>query len=253
MSRDYYAIIGVSSSATQKEISKAFRAQARKLHPDKLPPGASEATKQQAKKAFQELALAYEVLSDDTKRADYNLTRDVPSSNANRSTGAQAHARANPQSGGGNTGARSGPWFGEEEEDDFEEWKQSRDKQGQQEGKARTDAQHVQFGGLGGNWVKPTPPPKNGWSGWKQSGGEAQKRRADNDSDVSSTLSFDLRDLNLVDVEIQEDSGMAPAEVWTFATHDDDRGTGSGAQDASATNKDSSITKQTQPACCTVS
>jgi len=264
MSGDYYAIVGVDSSATQKDISKAFRAKARKLHPDKQPPGASEAQQLKAKKAFQELALAYEVLSDETKRADYNLSCPVPSSNANHGTGTQAHARANPQTGRGNTAARSGPWYGESEYEDWD-FRQNRDDQTRQEEtekkqKAGLGEQHGHaFGGLGSHWVKPGPPPKaTGWSGWKQSGGESKKRSADDDSDVSSTLSFNidinLQDLDLQDLEMYEVSGMAPAEVWTFESHDDVPGNSSGAQDASANIPErNSRTKQKQPSCCTVS
>mmetsp|Transcript_89182 Transcript_89182/g.171652 ORF Transcript_89182/g.171652 Transcript_89182/m.171652 type:complete len:245 (+) Transcript_89182:76-810(+) len=244
MSRDYYEIIGVNSSATQKEISKAFRAQARKLHPDKVPQGSSETTKQQAKKAFQDLARAYEVLGDEQKRADYNLSRPVPGSKA------QAHAREHPQ----NNGARPGTWF--EEEDEYWKKKEEREEAREQERKERQG--HV-YTGLGGHWVKPAPPPANNtWSGWRQSGGTPKHRTADDDSDVSSTLSFDiginLRDLDLKDLKMEEDSGTAPAEVWTFTSQDDNTGNSSGAQDGKANILERKPdTTQKQPACCIVS
>lgn len=57
MGKDYYKILGVSRSATDDEIKKAYRKMALKYHPDKnSDPGAEE--------KFKEIAEAYEVLSD---------------------------------------------------------------------------------------------------------------------------------------------------------------------------------------------
>jgi molecular chaperone DnaJ len=64
--RDFYEVLGVSKSADKAELKKAYRKQAIKYHPDKNP-GDSEA---EAK--FKEAAEAYEVLSDDNKRARYD-------------------------------------------------------------------------------------------------------------------------------------------------------------------------------------
>ncbi len=63
---DYYGLLGVSNSASQDEIKKAFRKQAMKYHPDKNP-GDKEA---EAK--FKEVGKAYEVLSDVEKRKMYD-------------------------------------------------------------------------------------------------------------------------------------------------------------------------------------
>lgn len=64
--RDYYEVLGVAKGASADEIKKAYRKQALKYHPDKNP-GDKE-----AEEKFKEAAEAYEVLSDDNKRARYD-------------------------------------------------------------------------------------------------------------------------------------------------------------------------------------
>ncbi|KAG4142272.1 hypothetical protein ERO13_D06G120600v2 [Gossypium hirsutum] len=64
-SGDYYATLGVPKSASGKEIKAAYRRLARQYHPDvNKEPGATE--------KFKEISAAYEVLSDDKKRALYD-------------------------------------------------------------------------------------------------------------------------------------------------------------------------------------
>ena len=64
--QDYYEVLGISKSATAAEIKKAYRKMAIKYHPDKNP-GDSE-----AEEKFKQAAEAYEVLSDDNKKARYD-------------------------------------------------------------------------------------------------------------------------------------------------------------------------------------
>ncbi|KAI8063933.1 hypothetical protein BC940DRAFT_335655 [Gongronella butleri] len=67
MGKDYYAILGVSKSATDDEIKKAYRKQALKWHPDR-----NKDTSEKAKEKFQEVGEAFEVLSDKNKRAIFD-------------------------------------------------------------------------------------------------------------------------------------------------------------------------------------
>lgn len=63
---DYYKVLGISKTASEGEIKKSFRKLARKYHPDLHP------NDKDAKKQFQEINEAYEVLSDSEKRAKYD-------------------------------------------------------------------------------------------------------------------------------------------------------------------------------------
>src|SRR3990172_8386744 len=65
MPRDYYDILGVSRSASKDDLKKAFRALARKYHPD-------VSSEPNAEDRFKEINEAYTVLSDDDKRAAYD-------------------------------------------------------------------------------------------------------------------------------------------------------------------------------------
>ena len=64
--RDYYEVLGVSKEATKDEIKKAYRKQALKYHPDKNPGD------KKSEENFKEAAEAYEVLSNDEKKARYD-------------------------------------------------------------------------------------------------------------------------------------------------------------------------------------
>uniref|UniRef100_A0A8C9WPJ5 DnaJ heat shock protein family (Hsp40) member A3 n=1 Tax=Sander lucioperca TaxID=283035 RepID=A0A8C9WPJ5_SANLU len=63
---DFYEVLGVSRTATQKDIKKAYYQLAKKYHPDTNPDDP------EAKEKFARLAEAYEVLSDEVKRKQYD-------------------------------------------------------------------------------------------------------------------------------------------------------------------------------------
>lgn len=64
--RDYYEVLGVTKSASADEIKKAYRKVAMQFHPDRNPGDKS------AEDKFKEAAEAYEILSDQDKRAQYD-------------------------------------------------------------------------------------------------------------------------------------------------------------------------------------
>src|SRR5437868_8500498 len=64
--RDYYEILGVSKNASADEIKKAYRKVAMQYHPDRNPGDKASEEK------FKEAAEAYEILSDQDKRAQYD-------------------------------------------------------------------------------------------------------------------------------------------------------------------------------------
>ena len=66
--KDYYEILGVAPSADTTEMKKAYRRLARKYHPDLNPDEDAEAR-------FKEVAEAWEVLKDDSRRAEYDELR----------------------------------------------------------------------------------------------------------------------------------------------------------------------------------
>ena len=71
MADDYYQILGVSRNASEDEIQKAYRKQARKFHPD-LHADKDEKEKKRVTQKFQQIQQAYDVLSDPKKRKMYD-------------------------------------------------------------------------------------------------------------------------------------------------------------------------------------
>ncbi|CAM9926496.1 unnamed protein product, partial [Ectocarpus fasciculatus] len=68
MARDFYEVLEIPETADQSEIKRAYRRKALKTHPDVN-------TAPTAKEDFAEVVNAYEVLSDEKKRANYNMKR----------------------------------------------------------------------------------------------------------------------------------------------------------------------------------
>ena len=69
LEKDFYKILGVSKDASEKELTKAYRALARKYHPDANPDDAK------AEERFKEISEAYDVLSDADRREEYDEIR----------------------------------------------------------------------------------------------------------------------------------------------------------------------------------
>ncbi len=91
--RDYYDVLGVDKSASEKDIKAAYRKQALKWHPDK-----NQDNKAEAETKFKEINEAYQILSDQKKRQTYDQF---------------GHAAFDPASGMGGgpfRGSQSGPF-----------------------------------------------------------------------------------------------------------------------------------------------
>lgn len=69
--KDFYKILGVSKTATDKEIKKKYRELAHKLHPDR------NAGNKKLEEEFKAVSEAYEILSDDKSRAEYDEARSL--------------------------------------------------------------------------------------------------------------------------------------------------------------------------------
>lgn len=72
MAPSHYDVLGVSREASAEEIKRAYRALSLKWHPDRCPPE----KKEEAQSKFQEIGAAYETLSDEGKRQQYNAELD---------------------------------------------------------------------------------------------------------------------------------------------------------------------------------
>jgi molecular chaperone DnaJ len=95
--KDYYAALGVPKDASAADIKKAYRRLARELHPDKNPGDTG------AEARFKEVSEAYDVLSDETRRREYDEARALFASGAYPRSGGY---------GGPGFGNNYGPGYG---------------------------------------------------------------------------------------------------------------------------------------------
>lgn len=69
---DLYAILETNPGATQNDIKKCYQKQMLKYHPDKIDPASSLGSKKTAEKMYADVAMAWQVLSNQDKRKEYD-------------------------------------------------------------------------------------------------------------------------------------------------------------------------------------
>lgn len=72
---NYYDLLGIAKSATTSDVRKAYARLARERHPDRFP---DPAAKQSAQQTFQEITAAFNTLSNDRSRAEYDKGLEAP-------------------------------------------------------------------------------------------------------------------------------------------------------------------------------
>ncbi|GIZ49430.1 hypothetical protein CKM354_001246000 [Cercospora kikuchii] len=93
---DYYATLEIDSKATQQQIRDAYKKQALRHHPDRVPADSPE--RQTRTKKFQQINDAYYTLSDPTRRRDYDTTRtNFYGFGGGSNTGSGRNTRSNAQ------------------------------------------------------------------------------------------------------------------------------------------------------------
>ena len=98
--KDFYAVLGVSASASQDEIKKQYRKLAARYHPDKNPNDAKAADR------FKEISEAYQVLGDADRRKQYDQMRQLGAFG-----GFGGGARSGPRPGAPGAGSQGGANF----------------------------------------------------------------------------------------------------------------------------------------------
>ena len=93
--KDYYAVLGVPSSASEKELSRAYKKLAKEHHPDANPGNAA------SEERFKEVNAAYDVLGDAEKRKEYDEVRRMVASGVGPGGFGAARRRLRRGFGGG--------------------------------------------------------------------------------------------------------------------------------------------------------
>ena len=86
--KNYYQILGLESNASKAEIKKAYRTYATKFHPDK------QNGDKFFEERFKEILEAYEILSDDSKRANYDSKRTSDYSKGTSANNRQSYSKS---------------------------------------------------------------------------------------------------------------------------------------------------------------
>ncbi len=118
---DYYKILGISKTASEEDIKKAYRKLARKMHPDLNP------NDKEAHKKFQQINEANEVLSDPEKRKKYDQYGEQYGENWEKAEEFEKARQSGAYSGQGRSGQSTNPFsdfgggedFGEGQYSDF--------------------------------------------------------------------------------------------------------------------------------------
>ena len=118
---DLYQVLGISKTASQSEIKSAYRKLAVKYHPDKNPGDKA------AEEKFKQITAAYDVLSDETKRRQYDSYGSYATSDAYGSQGNGTYGYGNygyGQQGTWQGQWRQGGWYTETQDDYNDAFKQ---------------------------------------------------------------------------------------------------------------------------------
>lgn len=119
---DLYQVLGISKTASQSEIKSAYRKLAVKYHPDKNPGDKA------AEEKFKQITAAYDVLSDETKRRQYDSYGSYATSDAYGTQGNGTYGYGNygyGQQGTWQGQWRQGRWYTETQDDyndAFNQW-----------------------------------------------------------------------------------------------------------------------------------